>query len=244
LLNQVEAVIAAAGEAGVTRCVNAATDVADSRAGVGLARRHDGVYCTAGVHPHEAAGVEQHYLRQLEEIAAAGAGKCVAVGEIGLDYHYDFSPRDVQRRVFVEQLQLAARLGKPVVIHTREADEDTLAILAEQQGRLAGVIHSFTGGPGAVERYLEQGWRIGFAGIVTFKRSGDNREAAKLVPADRILIETDAPFLTPEPMRKIHPNTPAMVVHTGRRLAELRSVAEGEFARQTAANAEALFGLG
>ncbi len=223
--------------------VSAATEVADSRAALGLARRHASVYCSAGVHPHEAAEAGDAYLTQLEEIVAAGGGKCVAVGEIGLDYHYDYSPRDVQRRVFEAQLALAQRLGKPVIVHTREADADTLAVLAEWAGRLAGVVHSFTGGPDVAERLIQQGWHIGLSGIVTFRNADALRESARLVPADRLLVETDAPFLSPEPVRKVHPNVPAHVAHTARFLAQLRGEPYETLAQATTANARRLFGL-
>lgn len=243
LLGRVEAVLAEARAAGVVACLSAASDVADARAAVGLARRHPAVFCSAGVHPHEAKNVAPHYLAQLERIVQAGGAKCVAVGEIGLDYHYDFSPRDAQRRVFAEQLDLAARLGKPVIIHTREAAEDTLDVLAPWAGRLAGVVHSFTGDAAEVRRFLDQGWRIGFAGIVTFRNSQANQAAARLVPADRLLVETDAPYLSPEPVRKSHPNTPANVVHTARFLAELRGERFEALCEQTTRNARALFAL-
>ncbi len=228
---------------GVGAFLTAASSVADSKAAVGLARRGEGVYCAVGVHPHEAEGVGDRYVEQLGEIIASGGDRCVAVGEIGLDYHYDFSPRDQQRRVFDEQLQLAARLGKPVIIHTREATEDALAALAPYAGTLRGVIHSYASGGDEVARFLGQGWYIGFSGIVTFKGAGNVREAAKIVPADRLLIETDAPYLSPVPVRKIFPNVPAHVAHTARFLADLRGVDFDTFAAETTANAAALFGL-
>ncbi|NLF33183.1 MAG: TatD family hydrolase [Planctomycetes bacterium] len=236
-------VLQAARDVGVGRCLTAGTSVADSTAAMGIARRHDGVMFSAGVHPHEAKDAAGDYLDRLADLAAAGASRCAAIGEIGLDYHYDFSPRDVQRRVFDEQLDLAGRLGKPVILHAREATADMLAALAPRAGTLRGVVHSFTGDADEVRRYLDQGWFIGFAGIVTFKGAQANRQAARLVPADRLLIETDAPYLSPEPVRKVFPNVPAHVVHTAALLAELRGVAVEDLARTTTANAAALFGL-
>lgn len=243
LLPRADEVLAAARAAGVTTCITVASDVADARAALGLARRHEGVFCTAGIHPHEASAAAEHALAQLEEVLAAGGAKAVAVGEIGLDYHYDFSPRDAQRRWFEAQLDLAGRLGRPVIVHTREATEDTLAMLAPWAGRLAGVIHSFTGGPDEARRFLDQGWHVSFSGIVTFRNSPDNRAAAAIVPADRLLIETDSPYLSPEPVRKIHPNTPAHVAHVARCLADARGITADALADLTTANARRLFGL-
>ena len=243
LAEQVEQVLLAARQAGVGLCVSAGSDMADSRAALDLARRHAEVFCSAGVHTHEAEKTDAHYLQQLEEIILAGGDRCVAVGEIGLDYHYDFSPRDIQRRVFLGQLELAARLGKPIIVHTREASEDSLGMLKEFSGRVRGVIHSFTGDAAEVRRFLDQGWCIGFSGIVTFKNSQPVREAAQLVPSDRLLVETDAPYLSPEPVRKIHPNTPANVAHIARCLAEDRGVPPEALADQTTANAVGLFKL-
>jgi len=236
--------------AGVVAVVTAASDVADATAALGLARRHEGVYCSAGVHPHEAAKVPGTWLDQLRSIIGAGRGAdggvdlCVAVGEIGLDYHYDFSPRDDQRRVFEAQLELAAELGKPIIVHSREATADALAALAPYAGRLQGVIHSFTGDSDEVTGFLDQGWHIGFAGIVTFNRSDANRAAAARVPAERLLVETDAPYLSPVPVRKVFPNVPAHVTHTAKLLAEVRRERFEDLARRTTTNAAELFGIG
>lgn len=244
LAARAQAVLEEARAAGVVACITAASDVADSRAAAELAGGLEGVYCSAGVHPHEAKDAQEGYVGQLEQIIRGAGKKCVAVGEIGLDYHYDFSPRDRQRQVFGEQLELAARLRLPVIVHCREAVEDTLAMLAGAAGRVAGVIHSFTGDSAEVRRFLDQGWHIGFAGILTFKTAQANREAASLVPAEKLLVETDAPYLSPEPVRKVFPNVPAHVLHTARLLAELRGVSLEVLAGQTTANACRLFGLG
>ncbi|MFW6155081.1 MAG: TatD family hydrolase [Planctomycetota bacterium] len=236
-------VLAEARAAGVVGCLTAGTSVADSTAALDLARRHEEVVFSAGIHPHEAAQAPEDYLDRLTDLVTAGGTACAAVGEIGLDYHYDFSPRDVQRRVLDAQLDLARRLDKPVILHAREATADMPAALRPYAGSLRGVVHSFTGDADEVKCYLDQGWLIGFAGIVTFKRADANRGAARLVPADRLLVETDAPFLSPEPVRNRFPNVPAHVVHTAARLADLRGVALDELARRTTANAAALFGL-
>ena len=243
LAGRADALLAEARAAGVGACITIAGDVADARAAVDLARGREGLFCAAGVHPHEAKDAPPDYLAQLEEIIRAAGGRCVAVGEIGLDYHYDFSPRDRQRQVFQEQLELAGRLALPVAVHSREALEDTLAMLAPHSGRLSGVIHSFTGDTGELRPFLDQGWHIGFAGIVTFRNSDLNRAAARLVPAERLLVETDAPYLSPEPVRKVFPNVPANVVHIAKLLAELRGVSLEVLAGHTTANARRLFRL-
>lgn len=240
LRQQLPAVLDRASKAGVTTIVCAASEVAESRQAAKLAATHDHVYSLAGVHPHAAKEVvDTDYLAEIERLASGP--KCLAVGEIGLDYHYDFSPRDQQRQVFAEQLDLASRLGARVVIHTREAFDETLAILDDSSVPGERVVfHSFTHGPAEVERVLEAGAAVSFGGIVTFNKADDNREAARLVPSDRILVETDAPFLSPEPVRKQKTNEPANVVHTARFLAELRGVECEDFARQTADNARRL----
>lgn len=244
LRQQLADVLERARQGGVRTIVCAAAEVGESQAAARLAETHDHIYCLAGVHPHvakDAAGTD--YLAEIERLARGP--KCLAIGEIGLDYHYDFSPREQQRQVFAEQLALAGRLGARVVIHTREAFDDTLAVLAD--GPVPGervIFHSFTHGPEEVERVLATGAAVSFGGIVTFARADDNRQAARLVPADRILVETDAPFLSPEPVRKQKTNEPANVVHTARFLAELRGEALEDFARQATANARRLLGVG
>jgi TatD DNase family protein len=243
LIPAAAAVLEQARAAGVVACLTAASDVEDSRKAATLASHMEGVWFAAGVHPHQAKEAAADYLAQLEEIIRGSSAKCAAVGEIGLDYHYEFSPRQTQKKVFAEQLELARQAQLPVIVHCREAVEDTLAILAPLAGQVAGVIHSFTGDSGEVGRFLDQGWHIGFAGIVTFKNAEANRAAARLVPADRILVETDAPYLSPQPVRKVFPNVPAHVVHTAHFLAELRGISSEMFAQQTTANARQLFKL-
>ncbi len=235
------AVLERAAAAGVGRLVCAAADLAESRLALGLARKHAHVFCMAGLHPHDAKSAGEGCLDEI-------AGLCrdarnVALGEIGLDYHYDFSPRDVQRRVFGEQLDLAGRLGKPAVIHTREAFEDTLAIIRESPvdpSRL--VFHSFTEGPAAARRVLDLGACISFSGIVTFKNAVELRESARLTPDDRLLIETDAPFLSPEPVRKQKDNEPANVRHVASFLADLRGESLERLAEVTTSTAVRMFG--
>ena len=207
-----------------------------------LAGQHKNIYATAGVHPHDAKDVVDDYLDQLTMLAEMP--KNVAVGEIGLDYHYDFSPRENQRRIFAEQLQLARRLGKKVVIHTREAFADTMAILAESEidGRTV-VFHSFTGGCDQTQTVLDIGAMVSFSGIVSFARAGELRQSAKLTPPDRILIETDSPFLSPEPVRKMKTNEPANVAHVAAAVAAARDEPIEHVAEITTANAVNFFQL-
>ncbi|MCD6364250.1 MAG: TatD family hydrolase [Planctomycetes bacterium] len=242
LRRQVPAVLERAAAAGVDAVICAVGNVAESREAASLAGDIANVFCTAGVHPHDAAAASGNYLRQIEQIAAHS--KNVAIGEIGLDYHYEYSPRADQRRVFAEQLDLARRLGKPVVIHTREAFDDTLAVLAETgaDGRHI-VFHSFTGPVDQARRALDLGAMISFSGIVTFNRASDIRESAALVSDDRLLVETDAPFLSPEPVRQMKTNEPANTAYTAACLADIRRTTPTAIAHVTTTNAVRFFSL-
>lgn len=206
---------------------------------VSLIERYDCVYGSVGVHPHEAGKADESTIPRLREIAAHP--KVIAIGEIGLDYHYDFAPRDVQKRVFIEHLHAARDLGLPIIIHTREAWDDTFEIL-EEHWRGRGIMHCFSGGPREAERCLAMGFYLAFGGVITFPKSLDVQEAARLAPKDRILLETDAPYLAPVPKRGKR-NEPALMVHTAERLAELRGVLASDIDRQTSENFRTLFGL-
>ena len=206
----------------------------DLEAGIRLAEAYPFIYATVGVHPHDAAKATAETWTEL--LALAAHPKCVAVGEIGLDYHYDFSPRAVQRAAFEQQLEAARASAKPVVIHTRKAWDDTLAILGEHwDGRRGGIFHCFSGGPAEAAQVLELGFHVSFSGIVTFPKATEMQEAARMVPAERLLVETDAPYLAPIPYRGKR-NEPAYVVETARRLAELRGVPFDELCATTTAN--------
>ena len=232
-----EAVIERALAAGVEHMVaiGSGDGPPDLEAGIRLADRHPAFYATIGVHPHDASKANAETYRRLAELAAHP--KVVAVGEMGLDYHYDHSPRSVQRDVVVEQMRIASDARKPITIHTRTAWEDTIGLLREHwlPTRLGGIIHCFSEGPREAEQALELGFHISFAGIVTFPKATAVQEAARLTPADRLLIETDAPYLAPVPKRGKR-NEPAYVVETARKLAELRGVTPEEIARVTADN--------
>ncbi len=217
-----EEVIERARAAGVERMVAIGTGHGppDLAAGVRLAEQHDFVYASVGVHPHDASKAAEESFAKLGELAAHP--KVVAVGEIGLDYHYDFSPRDVQRSVFERQLEIASASGKPVIIHTREAWEDTMALVKQSGGvPFGGILHCFTGDEEQAREALELGFHLAFGGVLTFPNAEPVRQAARITPEDRLLLETDCPYLAPAPHRGKR-NEPAFVVEVARRLAEVR----------------------
>jgi TatD DNase family protein len=230
------AAVARAREAGVTRIISIGTDP-DSWANVlDLSREHDGVYGVLGLHPHEAGdGGDVGPLPQLLQNE-----KVVAVGEIGLDYYRDYAPRDAQAKLFIYQLGLARKANLPVVVHNRSADEDTVSILRQWFDGTV-ILHCFSS-VGLLDEALERGYYVSFAGNVTYPKAAELRAAAARIPADRILAETDSPYLAPQPVRG-QTNEPAFVVHTVAALAEARGEDVDELARQIDANASAAFGL-
>ncbi len=236
-LDDPDAVVARAADAGVSRILTVGTDIEDCRRNLLLAEAHDGVFASLGIHPHEAGTATDYDLAALRELLAHP--KAVAVGETGLDWFRDYAPRDAQRRLFAAQLELASELGKPAVIHTRAADEDTLAVLDGFAGTV--VLHCFSS-PHLLPLALERGWYVSFAGNASFPKAVDLRLAATEVPADRILAETDSPYLAPQPVRG-KPNEPAYVMHTVAALAQARGEEPDELERRIDANATACFGL-
>ena len=231
------ALVARARAAGVERILTVGTSLESCRAALAIAEREEGVFAILGVHPHAAATADAGRMRELAALFASE--KAVAVGETGLDYFRDYAPRDAQLRLFDRQLELAAELEKPVVVHTRAADEDTVERLRGFAGPV--VLHCFSS-PTLLEPALKGGWYVSFAGNVTFPKAAELREAAARVPADRLLAETDAPYLAPQP-RRGRPNEPAYVVHTLAALAEARSEDQPALEAQVEANARAVFGL-
>lgn len=241
-------VLAVAVANDVTRLINPGTDLRSSRAAVALAAEHPGVYAAVGIHPNSTADFTPAMLDEVRALAAAP--KVVAIGEIGLDYYRDWSPKDQQWRAFEAQLGLAAELALPVIIHNRDASDDVLDILESWASALPaalrdrpGVLHSFSAPLSIAERALACGFYIGFTGPVTFKKADELRHIAARVPDDRILVETDGPFLTPHPHRGQFPNKPGYVRFVAERLAALRQVPDAAFFAQTTANAERLFAL-
>jgi TatD DNase family protein len=220
--------------------VGVGEDLQNARDAVDIARRCGGdVGACVGVHPHDAAKYSPQVALELG--ALARAPEVVAVGEIGLDYHYDHSPRDQQREVFARFIALARELGKPIVVHTREAANDTLAILESENAReVGGIIHCFSEDRAFAERALALGFDLSFSGIVTFKTARAVQDVAAWAPLDRVLVETDSPYLAPVPLRG-KPCEPAMIVHTARRIAELRGMKLEDLAMATRANTERRF---
>jgi TatD DNase family protein len=231
--------VARAREAGVTRIVSVATTVASARATLALCEREEGVVAALGLHPHEAGRVGAADLDELRSLLEHP--KAVAVGETGLDYHRDLAPRDRQAQAFSAQRALAAEVGKPLVVHTRAADRDTAAALKELPEEVAVVLHCFSSAP-LLEPALERGWFVSFAGNVTYPKATELRWAAARVPADRLLAETDSPYLAPQPVRG-KPSEPAHVRHTVAALAEVRGEDAAELGQRIEANAVRLFRL-
>lgn len=232
-------VLARARAAGVERMIVVGTDLASSRASFALCDGRPGLYPTAGIHPHDAAGADAAARAEIE--ALCRREDCVAVGETGLDYFKEYSPRAAQQTSFAWHLELARELDLPVVVHCRDAHEDTARLIAEHPG-VRGVMHCYTMGPAELPPYLDAGFYISFSGVVTFPRNDENRAAAAAVPADRLLVETDCPFLAPQGHRGKR-NEPALVREVLRVVAETRGADFDELARVTTENAARLFGL-
>ncbi len=230
--------VAAAVEAGVNRILTVGTDGASCRAALAAAEDFPQVYAAVGRHPSSATGFDDADLAELEALAAHE--KCVAIGETGLDHYRDHAPRPDQRRAFLAQIELARRVDKPLVIHTRAADDDTLAMLDEHAAGLRVILHCFSMASRLEECLAHDGWWFSFAGNATYPSAGDLRTAALRVPADRLLVETDAPYLSPQPMRG-RPNQPAYVVATAQALAVERRVPYAELEHAVEANAATLF---
>ena len=220
-------------EAGVETCVSVGSDIATSRRCLALARAHGFIYAAAGVHPHEAAKAGD-YLDDLTSLLKEE--KVVALGEIGLDYYYDFSPRETQKKVMLEQMELAKALDMPCIFHIRDAHGDMIELFRAQKALPRGIIHCFSGSAETAREYLRMGFFISFSGSVTFKNARGLVEAALAVPSDRLLIETDSPYLSPEP-RRGRRNEPANVRYTLLKLAEIKGVAPEELAETTYRNA-------
>ncbi len=223
---------------GVCAVVNAACDMESCESGLHLAQAYDYVYCSAGVHPHSASEWQGGDCERLAGYTQHP--KVVAIGEIGLDYHYDFSPRETQREVFAAQLALANDLGLPVIIHDREAHADTLQLL--QKYRPKGILHCYSGSAEMAKEILKLGMYIAFGGAVTFKNARKTLEAAALIPDDRLLLETDCPYMSPEPMRGRRCDS-SMIALTAERLASLRGTDPQALLDMTCRNAQAVYGI-
>lgn len=230
--------VAEAARAGVRRILTVGMDGASCRSALAAAEDFPQVYAAIGRHPNNARGFDDADLAELRALAAHE--RCLAIGETGLDYYRDYAPRADQERAFSAQIALAREVGKPLVIHTRAATEDTLDRLAEQGEGVSVVMHCFSM-PERLQECVQRGYAISFAGNVTYRNAADLAEAARRVPEELLLVETDAPYLTPQPVRK-HPNQPAFVVHTAAFVAELRGVPVEEIEAVVERNAARVFG--
>jgi TatD DNase family protein len=230
--------VAAAEHVGLVRILTVGTDGASCRSALAAAEAFPQVYAAIGRHPNYATGFDEADLAELRALAAHP--RCLAIGETGLDFYRDYAPRADQERAFSAQIALAREVGKPLVIHTRAAERDTLARLAAEAQGVSVVMHCFSM-PEHLDECLERGYAISFAGNVTYKNAADLAQAARRVPAERLLVETDAPYLTPQAVRK-HRNQPAFVTHTAAFLAQLRGVSAGELAQALQGTAARVFG--
>jgi TatD DNase family protein len=228
-----------ARDAGLGRIATVGTDGESIERALAASDEHAEVFAIVGRHPHESGGFDDADLEEIER--AAGHPKARAIGETGLDYYRDYAPRDRQQHAFEAQLELASRLGMPVAIHTRAAEDDTFALLREHAGRLAAVILHCFSAPGRLEECVERGYLCSFAGNVTYPKAGDLQAAAKEVPAELLLVETDAPFLSPQVLRSKR-NEPAFVIHTAHHVAGLRGMSYEELERTVEENAARVFG--
>lgn len=235
----VDAVIERARQAGVSGMVSIASDAADAAAAAALAEGHADVWCTAGIHPHAAATGDDGARARIEALAAGA--RVVALGETGLDYHYDNAPRAIQRALFDWHLELAARTKLGVVVHSRDAEDDTAAAVRNAGPDVTGVLHCFTAGAALLRCALDAGWYVSFAGLITF-RSWTGEELLRQVPADRLLIETDSPYLAPVPERGRR-NEPAFVRHTCTAAAGMLGMDPEELALHTTRNARSFYGI-
>ncbi|GAB6184341.1 TatD family nuclease-associated radical SAM protein [Thermodesulfovibrio hydrogeniphilus] len=238
--NDISDVIRRAYDAGVNTIITIASDVESLEKVVEIADTYPMVYASVGIHPHDAKDFDGKIIKKIYELSRHP--KVVAIGEIGLDYHYDHSPRDIQKKAFIEQLEIAKEVGVPVIIHSREAFEDTMKII-KNSGVRKGVMHCFSGNVEQAKEVINFGFMISVSGVVTFKNGKKIKEVANFVPDDYLLIETDAPYLAPEPFRGKR-NEPAYLVYTAKALAEIRGVTVEDIERITKVNAYRLFGIG
>jgi TatD DNase family protein len=242
LIQDIDGVVARSKAAGVTGWLTVGTDMQENLKALELTEKYENMYAAVGMHPHDAKDVTDDTLTRLKELARDE--KVVAIGETGLDYHYNLSLHEDQRRVFAEHLNIAAELDLPVIIHCRKAFEETMQVLDNHAGPVKKIVfHCFSGSSEQAKIVLDKGYYISFTGVVTFKNAELTRQAAKIVPVDRLMLETDCPYMSPEPMRKQKINEPALMVHTAKFLAELKEMDPADFANAVTATSKTFFGL-
>lgn len=242
LANDVDGVLSRSVEAGVSSWITVATEPGELEKALAVAHGHDNMYAALGYHPHYGENVTEADLVLLKKLCADD--KVVALGETGLDFFYDHSPRGIQKEIFRKQLRIAEELNLPVVIHTRNAFDETMEILEEFTGKLKNVvIHCYSGTGEQTKLVLDRGYYVSFTGIVTFKKAEEARDSAKLVPLDRMMVETDCPFISPTPVRNQRPNEPALMIHTARKLAEIKGMELEDFAEKVTQTSKKFFSL-
>lgn len=242
LAGDVDAVIARSIEAGVTSWVTVGTEPGEIEKTVALAEKYDNMYAGIGYHPHGAKEVTDEDMVRLRKLCANP--KVVAVGETGLDYFYDHSPREIQKEIFREHLSIAEQLSMPVIVHTRDAFDESMDILDEFKGRLKNVvIHCFSGTEKQTMLVLDRGYHVSFTGIVTFKKAEEARQAAGLVPVERMMVETDSPFISPTPVRNQRPCEPALMIHTAKKIAEVKEMDIEDFAEKVTKTSKKFFNI-
>ncbi|MHC4171582.1 MAG: TatD family hydrolase [Planctomycetota bacterium] len=242
LTRDIDAVIAHSQQASVTGWITVGTDPQQNRKAIELTDKFENMYAAIGIHPHDAKDMTADTLTELKELAQSE--KVVAIGETGLDFHYNFSNRPDQKRAFAQQLKIARELNLPVIVHCREAFGETMDILEQFGPGVKGVVfHCFSGSAQQAKIVLDKGFHISFTGVVTFKNAELTRQAAEIVPADRLMLETDCPYMSPEPMRKQKVNEPALMVHTAAFLAELKGMDFADFAQAVTATSRNFFSL-
>jgi len=242
LAGDVEGVIERSIAAGVTAWITVGTDPQHNRKAIELADKFDNMYAAVGIHPHDADSVTAQIITELKELAQDV--KVVAIGETGLDFHYNFSKQPAQRRVFVQQLKIAQEFNLPVIIHSRDAFDETMDVLEQfGSGVKKVVFHCFSGSPEQAEIVLAKGYYISLTGVVTFKNAHKTQQVAKMMPTDRLMFETDCPYMSPEPMRKQKINEPALMLHTAKFLSELKQMPLADFTAAVTAASRAFFSM-
>jgi TatD DNase family protein len=242
LIENIDAVVKRAFDADVMQIITVATEAKEFNSVFDLSRGYDNVYAAMGIHPHHAQETTDSDIDVLE--AFAKNDNVVAVGETGLDFHYNFSKQDSQREIFIKQLNIAAKNDKPVIIHSRNAFEETLEILDQFEGKIKNIVfHCYSGDEQQTRLLLDRGYYISFTGIVTFKNAELARVAAKIVPADRMMLETDCPYMSPVPMRNQKINEPALMRHTAEFIAELKGIPFEDFCGQVENTSRQFFGI-